>query len=118
MTRILIAAADPALRCALNVALRTRLPVAIVGEAADRPSLRHALAALQPDLVLIDWALPEFQSLDDLAGWVQASPSASFVAVSVRAEDAPAVLGAGASGYVQKGDLPEELIAALSRYVQ
>lgn len=116
MTRILIAAGDCALRGALSLVLRRRLPVAIVGEAVNRHELCTHTAILQPDVVLLDWSLPEFQGAGDLARYHAQYPATYIVALSVRAEDGPNLLAAGADGFVHKGAAPEQLIGMLQQF--
>ena len=103
MTRVLIAAADGSLRHALRLLLRQRLPMAVVGEAATTADLDTALALLQPDLLLIDWALPEFHDTDRLAVYQAVAPHAHIVALSVGVEEIADVLGAGAAACLARG---------------
>ncbi len=116
MTRVLIAAADCALRHALKLLLRQRLPMAVVGEAATAADLASHLAELQPDLLLVDWALPEFQARDMLAVYQAAAPQARIVALSVGEEEIPAVLAAGADACLARGASPEHVIGLLRAY--
>jgi DNA-binding NarL/FixJ family response regulator len=116
MTRVLIAAGDGALRSALSLVLRKRLPVTIVGEAVNRYELCTNTAALQPDLVILDWALPEFQGAGDLAVYHAKYPASHIVALSVCAEDGPSLLAAGADGFVHKGAAPDQLIGLLQLF--
>lgn len=116
MTRVLIAAADCSLRNALKLLLRQRLPMAVVGEAATAAELDANLAQLQPDLLLIDWALPEFQDLAGLTAYQAVAPQARIVALSVGAEEIAAVLTAGADACLARGASPEHLIGLLKAY--
>lgn len=116
MTRVLIAAADYSLCHALKLLLRQRLPMAVVGEAATTAELNASLAQLQPDLLLIDWALPEFQDLARLAAYQAAAPQTCIVALSVGAEEIAAVLAAGAEACLARGASPEDVIGLLKAY--
>ena len=116
MTRVLIAAADCSLCHALKLLLRQRLPMTVVGEAAAAAELDVDLAQLQPDLLLIDWALPEFQDLAKLAVYQAAAPQALIVVLSVVAEEIAAVLTAGADACLARGVSPEHLIGLLKAY--
>ncbi len=116
MTRVLIAAADSALRHALKLLLRQRLPMAVVGEAATAAELDASLPQLQPDLLLVDWALPEFQHLARLAVYQAAAPQARIVALSVGADEIAEVLAAGANGCLARGASPEDVIGLLREY--
>jgi DNA-binding NarL/FixJ family response regulator len=117
VTRILIAAADRALCGALKLILRTRCTVELVGEASNRNEMRMYTAALKPDLVVLDWALPDLDGALDLASYRATYPGSHVVALSVHAEEAPAILAAGAEGFVHKGDAPELLIGVIQQLV-
>lgn len=116
MTRVLIAAADSALRHALKLLLRQRLPMAVVGEAATAAELDANLAQLLPDLLLIDWALPEFQDLARMAVYQAAAPQARIIALSVAEEEITDLLTAGANACLARGASPERLIGLLREY--
>ena len=118
MTRVLIASADCTLRNALKLLLRQRLPMAVVGEAATAAELDASLAQLQPDLLLIDWALPEFHDLAALAVYQAAAPQAHIVALSVGVEEIAEVLAAGAHACLARGASPEHVIGLLREYAQ
>jgi DNA-binding NarL/FixJ family response regulator len=116
MTRVLIAAADAALRNALKLILRQRLPMEVVGEAATAAELQDSLAELQPDLLLVDWALPEFQDSRQFPHYHSAAPQTYIVALSVAAEEIAGVLGAGAHACLVRGASPDHLIGMLRQY--
>jgi DNA-binding NarL/FixJ family response regulator len=116
MTRVLIAAADSALRNALKLLLRQRLPMAVVGESATTADLDASLAQLQPDLLLVDWALPEFHDPTRLAVYQAAAPHARIVALSVGVEEIAGVLAAGAHACLASGASPDNVIAMLRQF--
>ena len=118
MTRVLIAAADCSLRNALKLLLRQRLPMAVVGEAATAAELDAGLPQLQPDLLLIDWALPEFHDTIKLAVYQAAAPRLRIVALSVGVEEIAGVLAAGADACLARGASPENVLGLLREYAQ
>ena len=83
-----------------------------VGEADDVPSAREAIAALKPDLLLLDIQLPSGNGFDVLDG-VQPVPAVVFTTAydqyAVRAFEANAL------DYLVKPVAPERLRAALAR---
>lgn len=83
-----------------------------VGEADDVPSARAAIAALKPDLLLLDIQLPSGSGFDVLDG-VQPVPAVVFTTAydqyAVRAFEANAL------DYLVKPVAPERLRAALAR---
>ena len=116
MTRVLIAAADSALRNALKLLLRQRLPMAVVGESATTADLDADLARLQPDLLILDWALPEFHDPAKLAAYQAAAPQTRIVALSVAVEEIAGVLAAGAHASLASGASPENVIGMLKQF--
>src|SRR5262245_29778341 len=116
MTRVLTAAADNVLRHALTLLLRQRLSMAVVGECASTADLDASLAKLQPDLLLVDWALPEFHDPGKLAVYQAAAPHAQIVALSVGVEEIAGVLAAGAHACLASGASPEQLIGVLRQF--
>jgi DNA-binding NarL/FixJ family response regulator len=113
MIRVLIAAADCSLRSALKLMLCQRLPVTTVNECAGRDELAAGLAQLQPDLLLVDWALPEFRNTDRLAVYQSLAPHAHLVVLSVAADEIAPVLAAGADACLARGASPETLLGIL-----
>jgi DNA-binding NarL/FixJ family response regulator len=116
MTRVLIATADAALRNALTLLLRQRLAVSIVGEPESQADLNESMASLQPDLLLVDWALPEFRDSQKLTLYRRMAPTATIVALSVAVEEIAGVLAAGAHGCLAMGASPENLLTVLRPY--
>ena len=117
MTSVLIATTDVALRNALKLILRQRLAVAVIGESATKADLDASLAQLQPDLLLLDLALPEFQDLTKLPSYHVLAPGAHIVALSVGVEEIAGVLAAGAHACLCSGASPEHLIGMLRQFV-
>jgi DNA-binding NarL/FixJ family response regulator len=116
MTRVLIATADAALRNALSLLLRQRLPVSIVGEPSNKADLEAGLVSMQPDLLLVDWALPEFRSPQTLTSYRDTAPQARIVVLSVGVEEIAEVLAAGAHGCLAIGASPDNLLNVLRQY--
>ena len=77
MTRVLIATADGALRNALKLILRQRLPMSVVGESATKADLDASLAQLQPDLLLVDLGATRISGPAKLASYQAACPAGS-----------------------------------------
>lgn len=117
MTSVLIAAADSALRSALKLILCQRLAVDVAGELAEQGALSSSLAQLQPDLLLIDWALPEFCDAARLPGYQALVPHMRIVALSVPGEEIAAVLAGGAHACLARGASPHALLSLLRPYV-
>jgi DNA-binding NarL/FixJ family response regulator len=71
------------------------------------------VAATKPDVLLLDWNLPEEPMLDLLAQLGQADPRPQIVVMSVRAEVEQEALAAGADAFVKKNVPPLDLLAVL-----
>jgi DNA-binding NarL/FixJ family response regulator len=56
--RVLLADDQPALRSAVRFLLEQEPDLSIVGEVGDVAGLMERVAALHPDLLLLDWELP------------------------------------------------------------
>jgi DNA-binding NarL/FixJ family response regulator len=90
--------------------------VEVVAEAEDVDSAVAAIAATEPDVVLLDVHMPGGGGLEVLRR-VPSSAKATFLALSVSdaAEDVIGIIRAGARGYVTKNISGPELLDALER---
>ncbi|MBC9226192.1 response regulator [Aeromicrobium sp. 636] len=88
--------------------------VEVVGEAEDVDTAVEAIAALRPDVVLLDVHLPGGGGTEILR---RAGAGSTFLALSVSdaAEDVIGVIRAGARGYVTKNISADELLDAIDR---
>ncbi len=93
------------LRLLLRAALQARGRFEVVGEAGDGVEGIEVTRRLQPDVVLVDLAMPELDGLDALPALRLACPAARLVVHSgfESARLLERARGAGADGYVQKG---------------
>ncbi|HEV7204472.1 MAG TPA: HAMP domain-containing sensor histidine kinase [Jatrophihabitans sp.] len=88
----------------------------VVAEARDGLEAIDQARDLQPDVVLLDLAMPRMGGLEALPLIRDASPNSDVVVLSAfdATRMAPAALSAGAVGYLQKGMPGAELVAQLS----
>jgi NarL family two-component system response regulator LiaR len=113
--RVLIADDQPVVRQGLRTFLELHDDIEVVGEAEDGERALEAIAALAPDVVLMDLVMPR---LDGVAAIERlralASPARVIVLTSFLDEDKvlPAVR-AGAAGYLLKDVEPAELVRAI-----
>jgi two-component system, chemotaxis family, chemotaxis protein CheY len=101
----------PAIREIVRLALEEDLAVRVVGEAGDaEPALRE-ICSLQPDVVVLDLAMPGMDGLEALPLIRDLAPDACVVVLSGFSADrmAAVALAHGASHYVEKGDDLAEL---------
>jgi len=97
-------------------ALIERLPgVEVVGEARDGREAVEAAARTDPDVVVMDLAMPSMNGLEATRRIVAARSGVRVLCLSMRADrDAVlAALDAGASGFLPKECAPDELERAL-----
>lgn len=114
--RILLADGRSQVRFALSALLKLRPGLTVVGEAASAEDLLAQAAAVCPDLLLLDWRLPNEKATDMLPALRRICPRAYVIALSARPEARQAALAAGVDAFVSKGDPPEQLLAAIDCY--
>jgi len=87
----------------------------VVGEADSGAAALKAATELQPELVLLDVHLPDLDGFDVASRLTGMEPHPQVVLTSSRdgADFGPLVSRSGARGFVPKGELSGDLIAAL-----
>jgi DNA-binding NarL/FixJ family response regulator len=113
--RVLIVDDDALVRAALAMLLAGAEDIAVVGEAKDGSEVMDAVAALQPDIVLMDIRMP---TMDGLAATellrAQDQPPEVIVLTTFEADDyVLRALRAGASGFLLKDTPPTEVVRAV-----
>ncbi len=115
MIKVLIADDHAIVRRGLKQLLLEEYPSAIIEETADAENLVSKAIQGEWDLVICDLSMPGRSGLDALRQIRQASPSLPVLIMSMHPEDqyAVRVLKAGASGYLSKESIHNELIRAV-----
>jgi len=113
--RVLLADSQPGICSALRLLLEQVDDTAIVGEANKADDLLVQLEAAQPDVLLLDWELPDLHPGEALPAMRSCCPGLFVVALSCRPERRREALAAGADAFVSKGDAPEVLLAAVAQ---
>src|SRR5579884_1550645 len=92
-----------------------RQGVAVVGEAADGPEAVSLVAALEPDVVVLDLKMPGAPAAQtiDLIARSQSRPRVLVLTVSADGGDVLEALTAGADGYLLKDTPAEQLVGAI-----
>jgi DNA-binding NarL/FixJ family response regulator len=113
--RILIADDHPIVREGLTAVLETQPDFAIVGAAASGTQAVERAAALRPDVILLDLALPDLDGVAALRQIRAADPAAHVIIFTAFDTDERilAAVQAGAQGYLLKGAPREELFQAI-----
>jgi DNA-binding NarL/FixJ family response regulator len=109
---VLLADDQAKVRSALRLVLNHEPNLDVLGEAVDATGLLDWMKAVGPDLVLLDWELPDFTPdlLDTLR---EHCPALAVIALSGQPEARQAALDAGADAFVSKGEPPDRLLAAI-----
>jgi two-component system invasion response regulator UvrY len=115
MIRILIADDHAIVRKGLRQLLLEEYPSAEIAETADAESLISKVIQDKWDVVICDLSMPGRSGLDALRQIKQTAPSLPVLIMSMHPEDQYAlrVLKAGASGYLGKDSIHEELVQAI-----
>ena len=92
----------------------------IVGEAADGNEALELAAAQQPDLVLLDLAMPELDGLAALPRLREAAPACEVVVLTASGSDDDLLssIRRGAAGYLLKSEAPERILAFCAGVLQ
>ncbi len=113
--RVLIADDHALVRAGLRALLARIGGVEVVGEAANGRDALRLMRELEPDLALLDIAMPELNGLDTAARAARSHPKVRVMIVSMHATEGYVreALRAGAAGYVLKDAEIEELERAI-----
>lgn len=113
--RILIADDHPVVRDGLAAILSTQPDFEVVGEAATGREVVQQVAALQPEVLLLDLEMPELDGVEALKQ-LQAANAQVRAIIFTAFDTDERILGAvqaGAQGYLLKGAPREELFNAV-----
>jgi DNA-binding NarL/FixJ family response regulator len=113
--RVLVVDDAPSTRLFLRAVLATVRSLDVIEEAGTGRAAIEYATDLQPDVILLDLALPDTDGALVLQELLSVAPNARIVVLSNNAKLAgPALTAAGATGYIEKGLAPSELISRLS----
>jgi len=117
--RIVIADDHPVVRRGLRAIVEDALLPADVHEAGNAAELLTLVRKRDPDVVLLDIAMPGRSGLEALKELRREHPKIPMLVLSIHSADEFAVrsIKAGASGYLTKDSAPEELIDAIRTVV-
>ena len=119
MIKILIADDHAVVRQGLKQILGEVPDMTVVGEATNGLEVLEKARAVDWDVLVLDIAMPGRSGFDILLELQAEKPNQPILVLSMHAEDQYAlrVLKAGASGYLTKESVPEELIRAIRKVV-
>jgi two-component system invasion response regulator UvrY len=115
MIKMLIADDHAIIRQGMKQILADTRDIVVAGEASCGKEALNLASKKNYDMVVLDITLPDGNGLDILKELKSIKPKLKVMIFSVHPEDQYAVraLRAGASGYLTKDSLPDELIAAI-----
>lgn len=115
LIRVLLADNHTLVRAGLRALLQNIEGIQVVAEAGDGREALRLIAAHQPDVVLMDVAMPEMNGLEATARVVKEFPNVRVIILSMHANEEYVLqaLRTGAAGYVLKDSGVSELELAL-----
>jgi NarL family two-component system response regulator LiaR len=114
--RVLVADDRAVVREGLRVLLSCEPGMELVGEAADGAEAVAQAHSLQPDIILMDLAMPRKSGLEAICEIRQENPQARILVLTgLGEEEALPAIQAGALGFLPKGALPQQLVHAIQK---
>jgi len=113
--RVLVADDHGVVRKGLRFLLERQPEMEVVGEACDGREAVRMAEALDPNIVVMDIAMPQLNGLDATAQIVRRSPRTAVIILSMHSDEGYLVraLSAGAKGYLLKDSAEVDLIRAV-----
>jgi DNA-binding NarL/FixJ family response regulator len=113
--RILIVDDHEIVRTGMRSLIETKPGLAVCGEASNGREAVNQAAALKPDMVILDLAMPDLNGLEAARQILAAAPRTLLLVLSTHHDEdlVREVIAAGARGYVLKSDAARDLTAAI-----
>ena len=113
--RVLLVDDHHLVRTGMRSLMQAMSDITVVGESGDGRAALELLTSLQPNIVLMDIAMPELNGLEATSRIAKEFPETRVIILSMHASEEYVLqaLRAGASGYLVKNAAPEELELAI-----
>jgi two-component system, NarL family, response regulator NreC len=113
--RILLADDHAVVRQGFKMILAAQPDMEIVGEAGNGREALDLAGQLQPDVVVMDVAMPELNGIEATRRVADLSPTSRVLALSMHKDSVYVreILRAGARGYLLKDSMASDLLAAV-----
>jgi two-component system response regulator NreC len=114
-TRILLADDHALMRAGIRALLEKQDDMEVIGEAAEGQEALQKVAELRPDVVLMDIAMPGMNGIEATERLKSQHPDVHILVLTMLEDERYffQVVQAGASGFIAKGALPDELLSAV-----
>ncbi len=114
-TRVLLADDHKILRHGLQTLLQNEPDIEVVGQADNGRDAIELAKELQPDVVIMDVAMPDVSGIEATRELLNAVPTSKVVALSMHSDQrfVAGMLAVGASGYLLKDAAFEELALSI-----
>ncbi|WP_423926523.1 response regulator [Candidatus Palauibacter sp.] len=115
MVRVLLVDDHPVVRAGLKALLETTEHVEVVGEASSGEEAVEKARTLEPDIVIMDLAMPGMDGVQATRRIAELGLGAKILVVTIHDEDEYLVpaLNAGAAGFLNKSAAHTDLIGAI-----
>lgn len=115
MNSVLVVDDHPLFRDGLAELLRTVPDTVVVGSAGDGETACRLAAELAPDVVIVDLNMPGLPGLETIRRLVRLEPAPAVLVLTMVDDDdsVTAALQVGARGYLLKGAVQEDVVAAI-----
>ena len=117
---VLLADDHAVVRSGIRSAIENLPSIVVVGEAFDGPSLLSALKNLEPEILLIDVTMPDFEPISTI-NYIRAEyPEMKILVISAYDDDVyvQGLLSAGVHGYHLKDQPLQDLSLAVERIIE
>jgi DNA-binding NarL/FixJ family response regulator len=113
--KILLVDDHTLLRKGVSLLLQEEDDMQVIGEANNGEEALLKVQELRPDVVVMDISMPKLNGIEATKQILDTSPNIKVIALSIHSGKnfVEGMLDAGASGYLLKESLPEELIQAI-----
>lgn len=99
----------------IRAMLKLETDLDVIGEARDGRTAINMATELQPDVILMDIAMPKLNGLEATRQLVKAQPASRIIILSAHCDDAyvKSAVDAGAAGFVLKHDSANDVCRAI-----
>ncbi len=113
--RLLLVDDHRIVRAGLRMLFMAEADIEIVGEADDAEQALQAIHELEPDVVIMDVAMPGMSGIEATRRIKKAYPDVAVLALTMHEGEQYffEMLNAGASGYIPKRAAPDDLVSAI-----